>query len=173
MLNIFHNCKVSTSLPYGLWQKRPRFFVYPLFRLLLCDKRNAGKGCFILGISYASDGSSTKVPKVNHMKIVIFRKNFSYNLINIYIKWLNTFFFWHFDLIYFFAQFSARKKCSKKSFSAYFAISDARFDPICTNLITNIREKIQGTKLFLICLDFWCPNTFRSFQNWSILLHWI
>ena len=120
MLNIFPNCKFSTSLPYGLWLKSPRFFVYPLFRLLLCDKRNAGKGCFILGISYASNGSSAKVPKVNHIKIVIFRKNFSHNLINIYIKWLNTFFFWHFDLIYFFAQFSARKTCSKKSFSAYF-----------------------------------------------------
>ena len=36
MVEITKQCKISTSLPYGLWQKRPRFVGYPLFGLLLC-----------------------------------------------------------------------------------------------------------------------------------------
>ena len=42
----------------------------------------------------------------------------------------HMFLFRHFYLFYFFAQFSAKKKCSKNSFQHIFAISDALVDPI-------------------------------------------
>ena len=51
---------------------------------------NGGSGCFVLAVSSASDGSSTKyciflkMPKLNHIKIVIFKKHFSYSLRNMY-----------------------------------------------------------------------------------------
>ena len=85
----------SASLPYDLWQKQ--FVVY--------IKKMGGSGCFVLVVCSPSEGSSAKrsaifikMAKMNHIKIATFRKNFSHSLL-----------FKHFELFYFFAQFSAKK----------------------------------------------------------------
>ena len=51
--------------------------------------------------------------KPNHIKIVIFRKHFSLSLRKIYDL---MFLFWHFDVFYFFIQFSAKKSALKTLF---------------------------------------------------------
>ena len=67
---------------------------------------NGGSGCYFLASASASDRSNAKgrtifvkMPKSNHIKIVIFRKHFSLSLRKIYGL---MFLFWYFDLFYFF-----------------------------------------------------------------------
>ena len=62
MLEISKQCKISTSLTYGLWQKKPRLLRFPLFGSLLCFVlciyKNGGSCCVVLAVGSASDGSS-------------------------------------------------------------------------------------------------------------------
>ena len=109
---------VKFPLPYHIvyCKKRPTFVVYPHLA--------RGSGCFVFAVSSASGRSSTKrnttflkIPKLNHIKIVIFRKYFSHHLwFNIVQIQFNLFLLWHLDLFYFFAQFSAKKSVLKTLF---------------------------------------------------------
>ena len=72
-----------TSLYIIYGKKRHGFTAYPLFDLLL-RYINGGSGCFVLAVVPVLDGSIkkcsaifSKMPKANHIKIVIFRKHFS------------------------------------------------------------------------------------------------
>ena len=120
MLKIFYKCKVFTSLPYGLWQRETNTCCISFYMA-----RNRGSDCFVLAVGSASGRSNTKLgiiflkmPKLNHIKIVIFKKHFSLSLRNMY----GLICFSHdiFDLFYFFAQIFRKKKCPKNSFLAYF-----------------------------------------------------
>ena len=84
----------------------------------------------------------SKMLKPNHIKIVIFRKHFSLSLRNIYDL---MFLFWHFDVFYFFIQFSAKKSALKTLFQHIFAISDAPFDPNWHKLY--YQYKIQSLRI--------------------------
>ena len=95
---------------------------------------NGGSGCYFLASASASDRSNTKrrtifvkMPKSNHIKIVIFRKHFSLSLRKIYGL---MFLFWYFDLFYFFAQFLQKTNVPKTLFKQIFATPDALLDPI-------------------------------------------
>ena len=109
-------------------KRGPRFFVCPLFGLLLrCF-------CFVCLVSSASDRSNAKrsakffkMAKANHIKIFIFGKHFSRSLINIYdliCSCLGISIFFTFLLSF------QQKECFKNSFQHIFTISDIRFDLI-------------------------------------------
>ena len=58
-------------------------------KIIYVYKKNGGSGCFALAVGSASDGNSakhcaifSKMPKANHIKILIFRKHCSCSLIN-------------------------------------------------------------------------------------------
>ena len=94
----------------------------------------------------ASDGSSkkfsticSKLLKPNHIRIVIFRKHFSLSLRNIYDL---MFLFWHFDVFYFFIQFSAKKSALKTIFSIFLQFLMHSLIPPDINFITNIKYTV-------------------------------
>ena len=113
MLKIFYKCKVFTSLPYGLWQRETNTCCISFYMA-----RNRGSDCFVLAVGSASGRSNTKLgiiflkmPKLNHIKIVIFKKHFSLSLRNMYGL---------ICLFYFFCSDFSQKKVSQKLFFGIF-----------------------------------------------------
>ena len=150
----------------------------------------------VLAVSSVSDGSSAKcstillkISKANHIKTVTFRKHFSCSLIKIYRL---IFLFWHFDLFYFFAQFSTKKSVLKTLYHTFFhyitllPTQNMESDnekkihdnncwfwglPARGNFpkLVEISNK-KNKKIASFVSNFSAPNTIRSYQNWSILL---
>ena len=103
------------------------------------------------------------------------------------------FVFWHFDLFYFFAQFLANKKSSEGSFLACFCnywcniwshLAQTWSQWVKKNpkhyllVLRNVSKiypiLVEISKILKIALfvsNFIAPNTVRSSQNWSIMLH--
>ena len=97
MLEISENWKILISLRYGLWQKKNKDLLYILY-LPCCFVTNWNKKwwewlfCFCCQICIKCQMKVAqnvglffkKMPKLNPIKIVIFRKHFSWCLRNIY-----------------------------------------------------------------------------------------
>ena len=126
-------------------KKRAKKMQFPMLQLLfhiiygrkfvVYIKKMGESGCFVLVVCSPSEGSSAnrsaifiKMAKMNHIKIATFRKNFCHSLL-----------LRHFDLFYFFSQFSAKKKCSIfLQFLMHLLI------PSGTNFLTNIKYGVWG-----------------------------
>ena len=142
MLKIFYKCKVFTSLQYGLWQRETNTCCISFYMA-----RNRGSDCFVLAVGSASGRSNTKhgiiflkMPKLNHIKIVIFKKHFSLSLRNMY----GLICFSHDILIYFtfLLRFFAKKSVPKTLFWHIFTISDGLFNPIWRKFIASINHGV-------------------------------
>ena len=89
MLEVSWNAKFPLTCIWFISKTDPDLF-YILY-LACCYKTNGRSFCLVLAVGSTSDGSSAicstiflKMPKMNYMKIVIFRKHFSRSLISIY-----------------------------------------------------------------------------------------